>query len=159
MQEEMSEIKYWYEDLTPGRVFDHGKRTVTAEEIIHFAREFDPQDFHLDEEAGKASILGGLSASGWHTCAMWMRMFYDNLLHLSSSEGSPGVDVIEWRKPVHAGDTLACTTIVLEGRPLKSRPGIGLVRMRHEVFNQHGDTVMVMENPGMFRMRRAEAAA
>lgn len=158
MQEEMSEIRYWYEDLTPGRVFDLGKRTVGAEEIIRFAREFDPQPFHLSEEHGKASILGGLSASGWHTCSIMMRMFYDNLLHWSSSEGAPGVDVIEWRKPVRAGDTLSSSTRVLEARPLKSRPGIGLVRVQHTVTNQNGETVMVMENPGMFRMR-AEAAA
>lgn len=154
----MSEIRYWYEDLTPGRVFDLGIRTVTAEEIIRFAEEFDPQDFHLDETAGQASILGGLAASGWHTCSMMMRMFYDTLLHWSSSEGSPGIDVIEWRKPVRAGDTLSATTRVLEARPLKSRPGIGLVRVVHTVVNQKGETVMVMENPGMFRMR-SEAAA
>lgn len=158
MQEKMSEIRYWYEDLTPGRVFDLGSRTVTAEEIVRFANEFDPQDFHIDEAAGKASILGGLAASGWHTCAMMMRMFYDNLLHWSSSEGSPGIDVIEWRKPVRAGDTLGASTKVIEARPLKSRPGIGMVRVVHTVVNQKGEIVMVMENPGMFRMR-SEAAA
>lgn len=153
MQEEMSEIRYWYEDLLPGRVFDHGKRTVTAEEIIRFAWEFDPQPFHLSEDAGKASILGGLSASGWHTCSIMMRMFYDSLLHWSSSEGAPGVDSIDWRKPVRAGDTLNSSTRVLEARPLKSRPGIGLVRVVHTVTNQNDEIVMVMENPGMFRMR------
>lgn len=154
----MSEIRYWYEDLMPGRVFDHGERKVTAEEIIHFASEFDPQPFHLSEEAGRASILGGLSASGWHTCSIMMRMFYDNLLHWSSSEGAPGVDLVEWRKPVLAGDTLGSRTTVLEARPLKSRPGIGLVRLRHTVTNQRGETVMVMENPSMFRMREEIAA-
>ena len=158
MQEKMSEIKFWYEDLTPGRVFDHGTRTVTAEAIVRFAEEFDPQPFHLSEEHGKASILGGLSASGWHTCSIMMRMFYDSLLHWSSSEGAPGVDVIEWRRPVLAGDTLNSATKVLEARPLKSRPGIGLVRVLHTVTNQNGETVMVMENPGMFRMRGETAA-
>jgi acyl dehydratase len=158
MQEEISEIRYWFEDLTPGRVFDLGSRTVTAEEIIRFANEFDPQDFHIDEAAGKASILGGLSASGWHTCAIMMRMFYDSLLHWSSSEGAPGVDVIEWRKPVRAGDVLTASTKVIDSRPLKSRPGIGLVHVIHTVTNQNGETVMTMENPGMFRMR-SEAVA
>jgi acyl dehydratase len=153
MQEIMSEIRYWYEDLTPGRVFDHAERTVTAEEIIRFAKEFDPQPFHLSEEAGKASILGGLAASGWHTCSLLMRMYYDNLLHWSSSEGAPGVDVIEWRRPVLAGDTLTGATTIVEARPLKSRPGIGLVRLSHTVTNQKGEIVMFMENPGMFRMR------
>lgn len=158
MQEKMSEIRYWYEDLTPGRVFDLGKKTVTAEEIIRFAGEYDPQPFHLSEEAGKASILGGLAASGWHTCAIFMRVYYDSLLHWSSSEGAPGVDVVEWRKPVLAGDTLSGETAILEARPLKSRPGIGLVRLRHTVTNQRGEIVMYMENPGMFRMRKETTA-
>lgn len=153
MQEKTSEIRYWFEDLTPGRVFQYPSRTVTAEEIIHFAREFDPQPFHLDEEAGKASILGGLAASGWHTCSMVMRMYFDTLLRWSSSEGAPGVDVIEWRKPVLAGDTLTGETTIMEARPLKSRPGIGLVRLSHTISNQRGEIVMSMDNPGMFRMR------
>jgi acyl dehydratase len=157
MQEKMSEIRYWYEDMTPGRVFDLGTKVVSSEEIIRFASEFDPQPFHLSEQAGKDSILGGLSASGWHTCSMTMRLLYDNLLHWTSSEGAPGVDVIEWRKPVLAGDTLTATSTVLESRLLKSRPGVGLVRVRHAVTNQNGETVMVMENPGMFRTRDAVA--
>jgi acyl dehydratase len=143
-QVEMSEIRYWYEDLTPGRVFDHGYRTVTAGEIIHFAREFDPQPLHLSGEAGNTNAPGGLPASNWHICSIMMRMFYDNMLHWSSSEGAPGVDLIEWRKPVLAGDTLNSTTTVLEARALRSRPGIGLVRVRHIVSNQDGETVMVM---------------
>ncbi|MBL0371997.1 MaoC family dehydratase [Rhizobium sp. KVB221] len=149
----MSDIRYWYEDLTPGRVFRHGDRKVTAEEIIRFAQEFDPQPFHLSEEAGKASILGGLSASGWHTCSMTMRMYYDNILRWSSSEGAPGIDTIEWRKPVLAGDTLSGETKVIEARALNSRPGIGIVRLHHTIINQNGETVMFMDNPGMFRMR------
>jgi acyl dehydratase len=158
MQEEMSEIRYWYEDMTPGRVFDLGRKTVSAEEIVGFAEEFDPQPFHLSEEVGKASILGGLAASGWHTCSMMMRMYFDNMLHHSSSEGAPGIDVIEWRKPVLAGDTLHATTTILEARALNSRPGIGMVRVRHEVRNQKGEIVMIMENPGMLRMRAGAAS-
>lgn len=158
MQEKMSEIRYWYEDMTPGRVFDLGRKTVSAEEIIRFAREFDPQPFHLSEDAGRDSILGGLSASGWHTCSMMMRMFYDNLLRWSASEGAPGIDVIEWRKPVLAGDTLSASTTIIDRRPLKSRPGIGLLHVRHTVVNQNGETVMIMENPSMFRMRETVAA-
>ncbi|MDH6266988.1 acyl dehydratase [Rhizobium sp. SG_E_25_P2] len=154
----MSEIAYWWEDMTPGRRFDLGSKTVTADEIVEFAQEFDPQPFHLSVEAGEASILGGLSASGWHSCAMFMRLYYDNLLHFSSSEGSPGVDFVEWRKPVLAGDTLTGVAEVLETRPLKSRPGIGLVKLRHEVRNQRGELVMAMENPGLFRMRAGAAA-
>lgn len=154
----MSEIAYWWEDMTPGRRFDLGSKTVTADEIVEFAQEFDPQPFHLSVEAGEASILGGLSASGWHSCAMFMRLYYDNLLHHSSSEGSPGVDFVEWRKPVLAGDTLTGVAEVIETRPLKSRPSIGLVKLRHEVRNQRGELVMAMENPGLFRMRAGAAA-
>ncbi|WP_137155768.1 MaoC family dehydratase [Rhizobium sp. FKL33] len=154
----MSEIAYWWEDMTPGRRFDLGSKTMTADEIVEFAQEFDPQPFHLSVEAGEASILGGLSASGWHSCAMFMRLYYDNLLHFSSSEGSPGIDFVEWRKPVLAGDTLTGVAEVLETRPLKSRPGIGLVKLRHEVRNQRGELVMAMENPGLFRMRAGAAA-
>ena len=149
----MPEIKYWFEDLTPGREFPYAPVTVTADEIIAFASEFDPQPFHLSEEAGKASILGGLAASGWHTCAMMMRMFYDGLLQYASSEGGPGVDLNEWRKPVLAGDTLSGKTVILESRVLKSRPTVGLVKLRHTVTNQRGETVLIMENPGMFRLR------
>jgi acyl dehydratase len=154
----MSQIQYWYEDLVPGLCFKYGPRTVTAEEIVRFASVFDPQPFHLSEEAGKASILGGLSASGWHTCAMFMRLYFDGLLKSSTSEGAPGVDVIEWRKPVLAGDTLTAETVVLGGRPLKSRPGIGMVRLGHTVRNQRGEVVMYLEHPGMFRMREKAAA-
>jgi acyl dehydratase len=154
----MSEIAYWWEDMTPGRRFELGSKTVTVEEIVEFAEEFDPQPFHLSVEAGEASILGGLSASGWHSCAMFMRLYYDNLLHHSSSEGSPGVDFVEWRRPVLAGDTLSGAAEVIETRPLKSRPGIGLVKLRHEVRNQRGELVMAMENPGLFRMRTGAAA-
>jgi acyl dehydratase len=153
MHEQMSEIKYWYEDLEPGREFHHPVRTITADEIIEFASEFDPQPFHLSEEAGKNSILGGLSASGWHTCAITMRQFYDSVVQYSSSEGAPGVDLVEWRKPVLAGDQLTGISTVTEVRPLKSRPGLGLVRFKHSVFNQRGETVMYMENPTMLRMR------
>jgi acyl dehydratase len=154
----MSEIAYWWEDMTPGRRFELGSKTVQADEIVEFAREFDPQPFHLSVEAGEASILGGLSASGWHSCAMFMRLYFDNLLHHSSSEGAPGVDFVEWRKPVLAGDTLTGVTEVIETRPLKSRPGIGLVKLRHEVRNQRGELVMAIENPGMFRMRAGAVA-
>jgi acyl dehydratase len=160
MMQTETEIRYHYEDLQPGREFPYAPRAVTPEEIIAFAREFDPQEMHLSEEGGRASILGGLAASGWHSCAMMMRMFFDALLEKTASEGAPGVDFVEWRKPVLSGDTLSGRSIILDRRELKSRPGIGLVHMRHEVTNQRGELVLVMENPGMVRLRaRKEAAA
>ncbi|MDI7860874.1 MaoC family dehydratase [Rhizobiaceae bacterium n13] len=156
----MSEANLYYEDFAPGRSFALGPRQVTTEEIIEFAREFDPQPMHLDEEAGKRSILGGLAASGWHTSAMFMRMMIDSYLLRSHSEGAPGVDFMEWKKPVLAGDTLGGSSTVLESRPLRSRPGIGVVKFRHEVTNQHGEVVCLSENSIMFRMReRSEVSA
>lgn len=154
----MAEILYWLEDFTPGRVFRHAPRQITSAEIIEFASEFDPQPFHLSEEAGKASILGGLSASGWHTCSIAMQLFFDTILQHAAGEGSPGVDLTEWRKPVLAGDTLSGTITVLEARPMRSRPGLGVVRLRHEISNQRGELVMVMEHPFMVRMRERAVA-
>jgi acyl dehydratase len=143
------------EDFTPGRVFPLASQTMTAEAIIEFASEFDPQPMHLDEEAGRASILGGLSASGWHTASVFMRMMYDGWLSGAASEGSPGIEFMEWKKPVLAGDTLSGRSTVLEARPLRSRPGIGMVTFLHEVMNQRGEVVMRGENPVMIRARTA----
>ncbi len=103
-------IRYYWEDLQAGRVLDLGTVTPTAEEIKHFAAQFDPQPFHLDEEAGRQSVFGGLCASGWHTCAMAMRLTVDNFLRESSSMGSPGLESLKWLKPVYPGDTLRANT-------------------------------------------------
>jgi acyl dehydratase len=156
----VSDQIFTYEDFEPGRSFALGPKTVTSEEIIEFAREFDPQPMHLDEQAGRASILGGLAASGWHTSAMVMRMMVDSYLLSSLSEGAPGIDIMEWRKPVLAGDTISGHSTVLEARPMRSRPGIGIVKFRHEIANQRGDAVCMSENSIMFRMRqKAEVSA
>ena len=112
METNLSDQTLAYEDFHPGRRFALGPVTVSAEEIIEFASEFDAQPMHLDEEAGKASILGGLSASGWHTCCMFMRMMCDAFLLDSTSQGSPGMDYVRWKKPILAGDTLHGTSIV-----------------------------------------------
>jgi acyl dehydratase len=159
MERNLSDQMLAYEDFHPGRRFMLGPKTVPAEEIIEFAREFDPQPMHLDEAAGRASILGGLAASGWHTSALFMRMMTDSYLLASLSEGAPGIDIMEWRRPVLAGDTISGHSTVIEARPMRSRPGIGIVKFRHEVANQRGDLVCVSENSIMFRMRpRAEAS-
>jgi acyl dehydratase len=150
--------KTWaFEDFVEGGSIDLGGKNVTAEEIIEFAREFDPQPMHLDEAAGKASILGGLSASGWHTCAIFMRLICDAFLLDSTSQGAPGVDRIKWKKPVLAGDRLNGRTTVLAKRSSKSRPSIGLVTMRSELFNQRGEAVFELENTVMFLKREAAA--
>jgi acyl dehydratase len=108
---------------------------------------------HLDEAAGKASILGGLSASGWHTCAMFMRLLCDAVLLDSTSQGAPGIDRIRWKKPVLAGDRLTGATTVLAKRESKSRPSVGLVTLRSELFNQRGECVSELEHTAMFLKR------
>jgi acyl dehydratase len=153
----MSSIKYYWEDLLPGSTRELGSVSPTAEEIRAFATQFDPQPFHIDDEAAKKSIFGGLCASGWHTCSMAMRLMVDNFLRESSSLGSPGLESLKWLKPVFPGDTLTLRHSVLESRPMASRPDVGLVRTAWEMFNQHGDKVLHMEGYGMFRRRHPEA--
>ena len=151
----MTDKRWAYEDFEVGASIPLGSKLVTAEEIVEFAREFDPQPMHLDEEAGRASILGGLSASGWHTCAIFMRMICDAYLLDSTSQGAPGVDHVKWRKPVLAGDTLTGRSTVTARRLSQSRPALGFVTFRFELFNQNGETVFDMQNTGMFLRRAA----
>jgi len=148
--------KTWaYEDFVEGASIDLGVKHVTAAEVVEFASEFDPQPMHLDEAAGKASILGGLSASGWHTCAMFMRMMCDAYLVDSTAQGAPGIDVVRWRRPVLAGDTLSGQSTVLAKRLSSKRPTLGLVTCRHEIRNQKGEIVLEVENSAMFLTRSA----
>ncbi|MBM2709745.1 MaoC family dehydratase [Mesorhizobium caraganae] len=150
--------KTWaYEDFTEGASIDLGAKQVSAAEIVEFATEFDPQPMHLDEEAGKASILGGLAASGWHTCAIFMRMLCDAFLLDSTAQGAPGIDQVKWKKPVLAGDTLSGRTGVVARRLSKSRPQLGLVTFRSEMVNQRGERVFELENTVMFLTREAGA--
>ncbi|RYY68043.1 MAG: MaoC family dehydratase, partial [Comamonadaceae bacterium] len=140
----MGQIKYYWEDLAPGSVRELGSVTVSAEEIKDFAKQFDPQPFHLDEGAGRRSIFGNLCASGWHTCALAMKLTVENFLTESSSMGSPGLENLRWLKPVYPGDTLHLRHTILESRPLRTRPDTGLVRSSWDMSNQHGDRVLQM---------------
>ena len=142
-----------WEDFREGHVREFGKMTVNRDEIVRFASQFDPQPFHLDEAAGERSLFAGLVASGWHTASMAMRIICDAYLLQSSSLGSPGIEALQWLLPVRPGDTLRVRLTVLEARPLKSRPGVGLVKSRHDVLNQHDQVVMRMEAYGMFGQR------
>jgi acyl dehydratase len=151
----MTSRKWAYEDFAGGASIEIGPKKVTAEEIIAFASEFDAQPMHLDEAAGKASLLGGLAASGWHSCAMFMRMICDAFLLDSTSQGSPGIEEVRWRAPVLAGDTLSGRCMAVSSRLSKSRPGLGLVSMRTELFNQHGRMVLEVKNSAMFLTREA----
>jgi len=149
----MSTIRLYWEDFSVGEVRDLGHITPTREEIIAFASQFDPQPFHLDDEGGKASMFGGLCASGWHTCSMAMRLMVTNFLHETASLGSPGLENIKWTKPVYPNDTLRLQTTVLDTKPMGRRPDVGMTRNLWEMFNQHGDKVLQMEGWGMFRRR------
>jgi acyl dehydratase len=149
----MADITYFWEDMAVGQVRDLGTISPSREEIIAFASQFDPQPFHLDDAAGAASVFGGLCASGWHTCAMAMRLMVMNFLQQTSSLGSPGLENIQWKKPVYPNDTLRLQTMVLETKPMGRRPDVGMTRNLWEMFNQHGDKVLHMEGWGMFRRR------
>ena len=144
--------RYW-EDFEVGEVAEYGGRTVTADEIVAFAQIYDPQPFHVDDEAAKATPFGGLIASGWHTGSLFMRMFADNLLAPSASAGAPGIDTLRWVKPVRPGDTLTVRTTVLKKSAPRSRPEFGFVKNRHEVVNQDDEVVMWCEGVGMILRR------
>ena len=145
--------RFAWEDFTVGRVISLGRTTVTREATLAFAQQFDPQPFHLDDAAAEASLFKRLSASGWHTCSMTMRLMCDGYLNDSTSLGSPGIDELRWLKPVYPGDTLGAEMTVLEARVMKSKPHIGLVLSRWRVFNQAGEDVMTMQGWGMFGLR------
>jgi acyl dehydratase len=149
----MKKFKYYWEDFPVGAVREFGGRTLSKEDIIRFAREYDPQPFHVDEETARKTVFGGLIASGWQTCGLAMRMMCDAYLLEAASAGSPGVESIRWVLPVRPGDTLRVRLTVLESRVLQSKPHIGLVRNKWEMFNQKNELVMHMEGYGMFLRR------
>ena len=142
----MPPIHHTFDTLAPGDEIDLGSRQVTETEIIAFARDFDPQPFHIDPDAADASIFGGIIASGWHTCALTMRLLVDGFLSHATSMGSPGVEQIRWLRPVRPGDTLTARIRVLEKRPSQSKPDRGSIKSLTEVTNQAGDLVMTMES-------------
>jgi acyl dehydratase len=149
----------YFEDFEPGdRMELPGRYTFDRDEMLAFARQFDPQPFHLDEEAASRSIYGGLIASGWHTVAACFKLAVDGVIHRVASMGSPGVDEIRWLKPLRAGDTIAVTLEVLEIRPSQSRPDRGIIHTRYEVRNQRDELVMTMRGMGMFARRPAPPA-
>ena len=148
-------IRWYWEDFPVGLVREFGAMPVTREAVLAFAGAFDPQPFHLDDAAAEAGLFGRLSASGWHTCAMAMRMMCDAYLLDASSLGSPGIDSLRWTRPVHPGDTLSMRMTTLEARPMASRPNVGLMLSKWEVLNQHRALVLTMQGWGMFGRRRA----
>lgn len=147
----------YLDDFSPGQFFDLGTKTVTKEEVVEFAREFDPQPFHLDEDAGKKTHFGGLVASGWQTAGFLMRLLVDAVLKDAASLGSPGVDEVRWLKPVRPGDVLAGRLECLAVEPSRSKPDRGIARFVYELWNQAGECVFRMKGMGMFARRPAGA--
>ena len=140
----------WWEDFKVGERSEMGRHTFGADEIVAFARQFDPQPFHLDAQAAAGTPFGGLIASGWHTCAVGMRLMVDQYIGRTVSLGSPGIENIRWLRPVRAGDTLTYSRTVTESRASATRSGVGLVKHRWEAVNQSGETVLTMEGWGMY---------
>ena len=146
----------YYEDLVVGTVAGFGDYAVTREEVLDFARRYDPQPFHLDDEAAAATHFGRLAASGWHTAAMTMAMLVAQMGRTAeASLGSPGLDELKWLRPVYPGDRLRVETELLEKRLSASRPGLGLTKSRTTTFNQDGVAVMTFVANGMIRTRPA----
>lgn len=149
----MAELLY-FEDFRVGQVFPLGPYHVTRQEILDYAREFDPQDFHLDEDVAKASVLGGLAASGWHSCAMLMRMICDGYLNRATGMGSNGLSDVKWLKPVFAGETLTGTMTVLTARVSRSRPDMGILECRWDLMNDRGERKMEQTGVNFMRVRK-----
>lgn len=144
---------YYWEDLPVGTRLEIGQTTVDRDEVLAFARRYDPQPFHLDDDAAAQSLFGRLAASGWHTCAMAMGLMVRGFLNRAASLGSPGLEGLKWLKPVYPGDTLTLYQRITESRPLQSRPGVGLARTQWEMFNQHGEQVLLLDAYCLFRRR------
>ena len=150
----------YFEDIEVGRTASFGSYAVTREEVMDFAAKYDPQPFHLSDEAAAQTHFGRLSASGWHTCAMVMSMVVANLKeNQQAGLGSPGIDELKWIKPVYPGDTLRCVTEILEKRVSASRPEMGIFKSRMRVFNQDDVMVMTFVSNGLVATRPTDANA
>jgi acyl dehydratase len=147
-----------FEDFKPGHFGSFGPRHVTREEIIAFAAEYDPQPMHLDEEAAKHTMLRGLAGSGWHLCAIMMRMLYDGFIHRTASLGGPGIDELNWLAPLRPGDDITLDIYVLESRVSRNRPQMGLITMKVEIHNAARHKLLEAKWPVMIGRRDASAA-
>jgi acyl dehydratase len=146
-------VTTYFEDFIVGSVVELGTVEVTESEIIEFAERFDPQPFHIDPVAAEESSFGGLIASGWHTCALYMRLLFDGLIHDSSSQGSPGMEDLRWLAPVRPGDRLTATYTIEEVAPSSSKPQRGTVTFRSEMTNQDDVVVLRMRGRGLYGRR------
>ena len=147
-------FRYFFEDFFPGWTYESPARSLSRDEIVGFAREWDPQRYHTDERAARASPYGGLIASGWQTGCVAMRLMCDGYLNDSSCVGSPGIEAIQFLKPVRPGDALRFRAEVLEARASSSRPDRGIVRWRWDVLNQRDERVLAMLGTQFFLRRK-----
>ena len=147
-----------WEDFSPGQVTECGSRLITRAEIIAFAAEYDPQPMHLDEAAARASLFGGLVASGWHSCCVLMRMLTDGMLAETSFMGAPGVEEVQWLAPIRPGARVKARATVLETRASRSRPGVGFVKFRLELVDASDQPIMSLMVSPMFGRRDAGVA-
>ncbi len=152
-------IGRYFEDFAPGDRFESPGKTLTEAEIIDFAFRYDPQPFHLDAEAAKRSLYGGLIASGFHTMAVGFRMLWQTGVFSACNLGSPGFDELRWHVPVRPGDTLRTTAEVVEVRPSTSKPDRGICRVKYTILNQNDEAVMTMLAVQLLARRPAAAAA
>lgn len=143
----------YFDDIEVGAVRHTASHTVTKGEIVAFAREFDPQPFHIDEAAAKAGPYGSVIASGWHTAAMMMRLIVDQFAGQVASAGSPGFDKLRWLKPVFPNDTLHVRSTCIDKAPSKSRPNLGTCKFTTEVLNQNDEVVMSLITIGLYTRR------
>jgi acyl dehydratase len=146
----------YFEDYVIGKTIEIGSYTVTKEEIIEFARQYDPQSFHIDENAARDSMFGGLIASGWHTAAICMRMLVDSYLSDATSGGGRGVDELRWYKPVRPGDVLSVNMEVVEKRPLEDVPELGEVHDKLTGLNQNDELLVSLVLIGMIKQRSSK---
>ena len=145
----------YFEDYQVGETLRYGDYLMTEEEIIRFARQYDPQAFHIDPEAALKSSFGGLAASGWNTASASMRMLVDHFIPPKASMGSPGIDELRWLQPVRPGDRLQVRSTITEMKRSRSKPDRGIVRVRHETLNQRDEVVMTFTGMAMYRCREA----
>ena len=149
----MKKYLIYYEDLEIGQKIKLGSISISKNEIISFAEKFDPQPFHTNEIKAKESIFGGLCASGWHTCSLFMRILYDGFLINSAALGSPGMDAIRWLKPLRPGETITGIGEVIKKTPSKSRPEIGSLIINYEVFNKNNELIMTLIGISIFKKK------
>jgi acyl dehydratase len=149
----------WFDDLALGMRFKSGEIEVTESDIKRFAAEFDPQPMHLDEAAASATMLGGLGASGWHMCCLFMRIIADGFVLNSTSMGGPGVEEVRWLAPLRPGTQIRVRATVVEARASKSRPEMGLVKFSYEMLDDANTPLMLLTTTQMFGRRQGGQAA